>query len=123
MTHTPLTLIELMAAHPSLFYRQAWYAHEAFLRALPNERTPRTPKKIIGRGAVPFSSKGLPLAVDLANAYVRDPLNPIWDDYIWTRDTDAQGQRVYVGGCANGHAFEIHRHIHISDRFGIPQWT
>ncbi len=119
----PMTLVELLATYRGLFYAgQSWYANEAFLRTLPNEREPRTPTRISHLGKVPRTSKGLPLAVDLANAYVRDPMNDIWDGYLWCRDRDSQGQRVFVGGLANGHGFELHRHLHITDRFGVPSW-
>ncbi len=119
---TPLTLIELLAKHRGLFYSQSWYKDEAFLRTLPNERDPRTPTRVTHLGKVPPASKNLPLAVDLANAYVRDPMAEIWDGYLWCRDKDRHGQRVFVGGLANGHGFEIHRHIHITERFGVPSW-
>ncbi len=118
-----MSLIELMAKHPALFYRQAWYADESFMRVLPNERYVRSPSHIVGIGKVPGSSRGLPLAVDLVAAYVRDPLNPIWDGYLWARDVDALGQRVYVGGLAFGKGLQIHRHLHITDNWGCPRWV
>ncbi len=118
-----MNLLEIIAAHRSLFYPQSWMLGEAFMRTLPNESHWIAPTRVIGKGAVPSSGKGLHLAVDLAHAYVREPLAPIWDDYLWCRDVDSQGQRIFLGGCANGHGLEIHRHLHISERFGVPRWT
>ena len=48
------------------------------------------------------------------------PDDAIWHRYLWTRDYDAQGQRVYVGGTDNGHGLEIHRHLHLDERFAVP---
>lgn len=119
-----MTLIELIAAHPGLFYRnnRDWYRDEAFMRALPNERTPRTPSHAESFRRIPADRSRLPLAVDLASAYVLDPLNPVWDDYLLCRDSDAAGQAVFVAGCANGHGFEIHRIVDHRKRLRVPVW-
>lgn len=118
-----MTLTEVLADHPALFYRQTWYAHEPFMRTLANERFPQSPTHLVRMGQLPRPSDNLPLAVDLAAAYVRDPLNEVWDNWVWCRDTDRHGQRIYIGGCAYGHGFQIHRHIHITEMFGVPSWT
>ncbi len=118
-----MTLVELIAANRSLFYHQAWYNGEAFTRTLPNESRWLAPTRVIGRGAVPSSSKGLHLAVDLAHAYVRDPMNTAWDGWLWARDVDQHGQRIFVGGLAQGHGFQIHRHLQITSDWGTPRWT
>ncbi len=120
----PMTLTELLATYRGLFYtnNSDWYRGERFMRALPNERTPTSPHRVVPIKAVPKSTKRCPLAVDVANAYVRDPVNPIWDDYILCRDRDASGQPVFVGGCANGKGFEIHRVVDHSQRLRIPVW-
>lgn len=62
-------------------------------------------------------------AVDLIALFVRFPTLEIWNNYLWTADLDREGQRVYVGGVSNGRGFEIHRHIHITERFGVPLWS
>lgn len=116
-----MNLLELLGAFPGMFYRQAWYRDEAFLRTLPNERH-RVAPTVIRAGVVPDASDDLPLAVDLVNAYVRTPSDPVWQGYLWCRDTDAQGQRVYLGGTSNGKGLEIHRHLHITERFGVAVW-
>ncbi len=121
--HAPMTLVELLATYRGLFYsQQSWYRDEAFMRTLPNEREPRTPTHVVKAGKVPRTSKGLPLAVDLANAYVRDPMAEIWDGYLWCRDKDRIGQRIFVGGLAEGKGFQLHRHLHITERWGTPSW-
>jgi hypothetical protein len=71
-------------------------------------------------GEVPTSGKGLPLAVDLAHAYVNDPTNEIWRYKLWCRDVDHEGQRVYVTD--NGKGLEVHRHLHLTDDFACPSW-
>jgi hypothetical protein len=118
----PMTLLELLATFRGLFYAQHWYANEAFLRTLPNEARPQSPTRVYRRGKVPASSRGLPLAVDLANAYVRDPANSIWDGFLWCRDIDSLGQRVFVGGVAQGRGMQIHRHLHLTSDWGTPLW-
>ena len=119
-----MTLTELVAAYPGLFYRnnRDWYRTEAFMRALPLDAEPRVPVRARAITAVPKTNRGLPQAVDIAHAYVLDPLNPVWDDYILCRDRDAQGQQVYVAGCANGHGFEIHRIIDYAQRLRVAEW-
>lgn len=114
--HAPMTLTELLATYRTLFYSQHWYEGESFTRTLPNERVQRIPTKLAPIHDRPTYDRDLWLAVDIANAYVCDPTNPIFDDYILCRDRDALGQRVYVGGCANGKGFEIHRVIDYKHR-------
>ena len=111
-----VTLRDLMAAHPGLFYAQTWYAGEAFLDApldLPLAiATPHFVPALSARGydTVP--------ALVLATLYVQDPSAPIWAQYLWTSDHDRHGQRVYMG--VNDGKMEIHRHIHLTERFGVP---
>lgn len=112
-----MTLSELRKAHPEKFYPQTWYAGEAFMEREAGYRSAPTR---IERGYTADRAEFLPFAASLARAYVVDSANPIWARYIWTADVDSEGQRVYVGD--NGKGFEIHRHIHITERFGIPIW-
>jgi hypothetical protein len=119
----PTTLTELRAAHPTLFYSQDWYVREAFMRTLSNELDPKPPTHVrSGDGPVHVL---LPLAVDVAAAFVRFPEHPAWQRYLWCRDTDDEGRRIYVGGVSekNGYRFEIHRHLTITEQWGIPVWT
>lgn len=128
-----VTLRILRQVFPGSFYRQEWFDGEAFMD---------TPHPIPGRGGVlptqiltaspgllresadiidvAIAPHELPLAVELAALYLHAPAAPCWRRYLWCRDTDAQGQRVYVG--CNGHGLEIHRHLHLTDRWGIPIW-
>ena len=122
MSHQPMTIVELVTRYPSLFYSQQWWRGESFTRMLPTE-TLTPPPKLTQLGKVPNRFVKLPHAVDLLNAYVKDPTHEAWLGYLWTADTDVQGQRVYIGGRANGHGLmEIHRHIHVTERFAVPKW-
>src|SRR5687767_6255472 len=115
-----MTLARLRAQYKHLFHRnQDWFNEESFMQTRLVE--PVMPTHVV-RGAKAHEAKRLPHAVELAAAYVECPDNPIWDEYIWTCDKDKLGQRVFVGGCANGYGFEIHRHLQITKRWGIPVW-
>lgn len=118
-----MNIIELRAAHPALFCPQTWYEGEAFALS---RWTPAYGAMVVQvvpceDGAVP-PPDGLPRAVVLVTHFVADPSRSIWRDYLWTSDTDSQGQRVYVGGVANGRGVEIHRHLHLTSRWGVPVW-
>lgn len=115
-----MTLRELIAAHPSLFYAQTWYECEAFM-----DREHSVPTKSLEGVTFRLSadSRGLgwhPFVVEYAYWYVQDPAHPLWTHYLWCAETDAKGQRVYVG--QNGKGFEIHRHLDLTERWGIPVW-
>lgn len=114
-------LLEIREKHRDLFYRQEWFTRESFMRILPDDATPAPPTKVTGLGKVPKSDAGLPRAVDLAHAFVADPTNPIWENWIWCADKDANGQRVFVG-VVNGQ-FEIHRHLAVTKRWGVACWV
>lgn len=121
-----ITLRTLVDAQPERFHPQTWYLGEAFLDVeLPEDVPPRSPSRLSHIGAVPPQvAPMLPLAVTLVAAYLRRPFDPIWARYLWCRDKDAQGQRIYVGGVtdANGRKFEIHRHLAITAQWGVPEW-
>jgi hypothetical protein len=113
-----VTLRDLIAAHPGLFYRQDWYRGEPFV-----ERQ-AIPLPVPDRVLTTPDATNAPLlmsAASLCALYVTVPDSPIWGRYLWTADRDSKGQRVYVG--SNGHGLEIHRHIHLTERFGVPLWT
>ncbi len=117
-----MTLLEIRAAYPRLFNRgQSWFIDEPFMRAFPNdEANPFPPTQLVNIGAAPAVDASLPLAVDLAAAYVLRPTDPIWKNWIWCRDVDRIGQRIYVGKTEKG--FEIHRHLHLDEKWGTPSW-
>jgi hypothetical protein len=115
-----VTLRELIAAHPERFHPQTWYAEEAFLdfECLSAIRLPEF---------LPCASPNgheLPRAAMLASLYLQRPDAPLWTHYLWCADTDHRGQRIYVGGVApeNGHRMEIHRHLHLTARWGVALW-
>lgn len=116
-----MNLLELIEEHRNLFYRQTWMLGEAFMRVLPDDDAMTIPpRRLVRTGQAPKSGDGLPRAVDLAHAYVLNPDDPIWLRYLWTADTDKYGQRVYMG--VNDGKMELHRHIHLTERFGVPTW-
>lgn len=116
-----MNLVELRAAHPQRFYVQSWFLGEPFMRTLPDDNAPTIPPvRVVRLGLVPRDSHDLLYAVDLAHAFVGAPDDPIWQYYFWCADTDRAGQRVYVGVTAG--LFEIHRHLHVTPRFGVPAY-
>jgi hypothetical protein len=111
-----MTLRDLIRLNPDRFYAQTWYRKEAFLD--------NTPKPWLGwpSNIDPFlpTPECLPeyTTADLAQLWLERPDDPIWERYLWTSDRDSTGQRVYVG--QNGYGLEIHRHLHLSERWGCP---
>lgn len=111
-----MTLRDLIAANPALFYPQSWYADEPFADTEPTGNL---------RGDfVVVTDKLAPevRAADLAVFYVETPHDARWRRFIWTDDFDRYGNRVYVGGVGQYgiEAFQIHRHLTIDDRWGWP---
>ena len=114
-----MTLRELIAAHPDRFYPQTWYAGERFLDdPVPDVEVCRNegPYRVTAQGPPPKEELWYS-AGDLAALYVAQPALLIWRRYIWTSDLDSVGQRIYVGD--NGKGFEIHRHLHLTERWGV----
>lgn len=109
-----MTLAEMIAAHPDRFYRQDWYEGHAFMQQEP--RPGHVPLVVSARPApgevVQYS------AADLGAVWLDDPGRVMWEYYLWTCDTDDEGQRIYVG--QNGKGLEIHRHLHLTDRWRYP---
>lgn len=130
MTAPPITIRALLQSHAPFFYAQTWYyvdPAERFLdEPLPDDAPRESPTRLVRLGERPSTSfaLGLPLAVTLVAAYLRHPFDPIWSRYLWCRDTDAKGQRIYVGGVSslNGRKLELHRHLHLTAQFGAPTW-
>ena len=115
-----MTLRELRAAHYDRFHRQDWFDDEPFL-----DREPWPHGVVAGvryAGDLPHDTVTLPSAATLAALFVADPTAKWWKYYLWTSDHDRFGQRVYVGGACpeNGHRFEIHRHLAITDKWASP---
>jgi len=109
-----MTLAEMRARWPEKFYRQDWFTGEAFMDREPRPWLGR-PARIddfLPCGEVPYT------AADLALLWLQDPTHPMWARYLWTSDVDHLGQQIYVG--QNGHGLELHRHLHLTDRWGVP---
>lgn len=120
-----MTIRQMMREHPELFYSQDWYAEEDFTDMELPEGAPITMPQDRSHEGVPpeyllwHTTQVVP-AVVLVNLYVMNPTDPIWESYFWTSDLDHLGQRVYVG--SNGMGLEIHRHLAITHRWGVPEW-
>lgn len=112
-----MTLLELRAAHPALFYRQEWYDAEPFA-LVPAE--PMTPHFRLTEVRDRFQLRQgtattvrLIRAVDLAALYVTMPEDSRFRRFIWTDDIDRWGNRVYVGGVGmyGIPTFQVHRKL------------
>ena len=118
-----VTIRSLREAHRGLFHpTQDWFLEEAFIDVPIRDARPTPVNGFRVLGCVEPFPEGLVPAITLVAAYVADPGNPIWRDYLWTADMDHEGQRIYVGGLANGRGFEIHRHLRLSHRWRVPTW-
>lgn len=115
-----MTLRELIAANPDRFLAQTWYDAEPFMDidCPPAIRLPAF------SSAPSPNGHDLPRAAMLAQLYLLYPAAPIWEQYLWCKDTDRLKQRIYVGGVSefNGRVFEVHRHLHVTPRWGVATW-
>lgn len=112
-----MTLREIRDAHPGLFYSQDWFRDELFMDAEPDTGA-IMPLRIAPGAQGYFAWPPSVSAATLAWLYVQHPDDPVWERYLWTSDTDHRDQRVYIG--KNDGLMEIHRHLHITDRWGVP---
>ena len=115
-----MTLAEIRAAHPGLFHpNQDWFNGHGFMDRLADQGVgmpDRVAPNAVGYMLWPEPQS----AATLALLYVGNPESPIWERYLWTADTDDLGQRVYMG--KNERGMEIHRHLHLTERWGLPVW-
>lgn len=104
-----MTLREIIAAHPGLFYRgnRAWWDAEAFVDVTATHVGPVLVSSVLPEGAPTYT------AADLALSYVTDPASGVWRTFMWTHDVDSEGNAVYVAGVGRmGVAgFQLHRHL------------
>lgn len=120
-----VTVANLIARNRHLFYPQTWYEGERFMGAKVPTGELSPPVEVVGAGVVPgrlHFAAGVPLPslAELVGQYVQHPNALVWKRYLWTSDLDRHGQRVYVGD--NGEGLEIHRHLHITPRWGVPAY-
>lgn len=120
-----MTLLDLIARSPHLFNTaQDWYKGERFA----NTRNAPPKSGMMPTAFLPcpdakeatLAGHGLPFAVNLVQLYTEHPGHWIWKKWLWCADTDSQGQRVFVGATDRG--MEIHRHLHLTPRFGCAVW-
>lgn len=107
----------MRAAYPDLFHpNQDWFEGEEFLEKEPV--TTALPLDLTTHRELPRHYATLSAAT-LAALYVAFPDDPMWRHYLWTSDRDRHDQQVYVG--VNERGFEIHRHLHFTDRWRTPR--
>jgi hypothetical protein len=105
----------MLLRYPSDFYAQTWYLGESFLDVAPRARLdwPVIASMTANPGHATYT------AADMARLWLTDPHHLVWQWYLWTADKDSHGQRIYVG--QNGSGLEIHRHLHLTERWRVPQ--
>ncbi len=118
-----MTLREIITDNPHLFYSQTWYEGEKFMEREAKEIPLPGFEQWSFYYTFPKQDAQRVSAADLALCYVKNPDAEVFTKYLWTDDLDSQQQRVYVGGTSNTGLFEVHRHIQITSRFGLPKWA
>lgn len=133
----PLTLVNLrdfFGVDPTksepCMYNQDWYVKEKFANATPRVAWYLLQKNLLtsSRGKiVRESTSKLPSAVVVALAFFVQLLahrEYLWKhDFVWCSDTDASGDRIYVGRYADKtrkskNGFNVHRHLSIKNNLG-----
>lgn len=135
-----LTLLEMRSffgMDPNIqepcFYNQDWYVKEKFVNeSLATCKWFLLRKELInesrGKGIDENTNhENLPSALVCAYAFFAHYFNTgeyLWKtDFVWCSDTDANGDRVYVGRYFDPQAiakngFSIHRHLRLSKMYG-----
>lgn len=120
-----MNLTQIVASNPGLFYAQEWWKGQEFATADSEFRLSMP----LGVSSAPFSDPNLtppqPTAAALAMLFKTHPKDEIWRRFIWTKDFDAHGNRVYVGGVgfAGINKFQIHRALDYSGPlWGLAVW-
>lgn len=112
------------------FYNQDWYLKESFANfSLKKEQWFCIRKELIPetRGKIFAEINNLPLALICAYTFFASYViknEYLWkNDFVWCKDSDSNGDRIYVGRYydPNGIAkngFSIHRHLTINNNYG-----
>lgn len=128
------TAIEKIGVKSPCFYNQDWYLKENFYKKAIDAPHWLLIQKYLDdstRGVAPEkleSEYKLPAAVELTFSffvyYYVTGGQKLWNnDYVWCKDKDNSGDRVYVGRYTdlaglNAEGFEIHRHLSIKMNYG-----
>ena len=120
-----VTLKDLIQEHPEQFAAQSWYLGEAFLERRLGRRLEGLPHLCPGL-VVPEPHK-CPTAVELADLYLREPHRALWHGFVWCKDADQWGQRIFVGGLGmdrgfKGRGFQIHRLVQPTHDWKVAVW-
>lgn len=112
------------------FYNQDWYLNESFANNSFNaEHWFCIRKEILieTRGQIIYDDSDLPLALVCTYAFFAVYFltkKYLWEnDYVWCKDLDENGDRIYVGRYfdpkgISKNGFSIHRHLSINKMFG-----
>lgn len=114
------TLEEILSSYSNLFYEQHWYEGEDFLQRRAEPLMMPTFEQWSFPCTFPKQDIQRVSASSLSWLYVHNPDAPIWNKYLWADDLDRNGDRIYIGGKSNTGKLEIHRHLTITSRWGLP---
>ena len=120
-----VTLKDLLQEHPTAFASQSWYLGEPFLERRLGRRLEGLPQICPGFD-MPEPHK-CPTAVELADLYLREPQRDLWKSFLWCKDSDQWGQRIFVGGLGmsrgfDGKGFQIHRYVVPTPDWVVAVW-
>jgi len=97
------------------FYRQSWYEREPFACHVWSQEFV-LPASFKPFDEPPIRQHLLP-AVAWAQAYLQGDAPILQDHYVWTSDTDHNGDPVYVGMAAEYPGLQVHRHLTITQKW------
>ncbi len=115
------------------FYNQDWYLNERFIERNLENKWYLVRKNVFdeSRGKNPDNMEkhySLPTAIICAFAFFTNNFvnkgELLWEhDFIWCKDIDCNGDRIYVGKYhdikeINKNGFSIHRHLSIRNNYG-----
>lgn len=116
-----VSINQLKKSHPHMFYGQDWYDGHEFMNRKETART------ILFKSLEKYDIGKIPESANLtANLLIQIFIHmrnqgldcSVFDNYIWTKDLDDNGDVVYIGGVnKNKYGMEIHRHLTINDNY------
>lgn len=101
------SLMYLKLHQPDMFCKQDWYYDQKFAQEPIIIST-------LGLAIPPKHDKNYvaPSASECAYLlFTHGAMRYLFEGYLWTRDSDDEGNPVYVGGLNYGRGLQIHRHL------------
>lgn len=108
------SLFGLWADAPERFYPQTWWRDEDFAHQLisGDYSLPEVmPTRVV------IDTFALLPAVVWLKAALQGHARVLDQHYVWCRETDQEGNRVYVGRYAQYGGYQVHRHLTIDERW------